>query len=70
MHLTCNREVIAVIQFTKEMDEKIHPPGPSMTYRQVRQKKQKYIISTSQELTGIKSFKATIIRQTPSSYIL
>ena len=70
MQLTCIREVIAVIQFKKEMDEKIHPPGPSMTYRQVRQKKQKYIVSTSQDVMGIQSLNATIIRQPPLSYIL
>ena len=54
----------------KEMTEKIFPPGPSTTYRQVRQKKQKYIVSTSQDVIGIQSPKATIIRQPLSSYIL
>ena len=53
-----------------EMAEKIFPPGPSMTYRQVRQKKQKYIVSTSQDVIGIQSLNATIIRQPPLSYIL
>ena len=53
-----------------EMVEKIFPPGPSMTYRQVRQKKQKYIVSTSQDVIGIQSLNATIIRQPPLSYIL
>ncbi|EEW97959.1 hypothetical protein GCWU000321_01955 [Dialister invisus DSM 15470] len=54
----------------KEMTEKIFPPGPSMTYRQVRQKKQKYIVSTSQDVIGIQSLNAAIIRQPPLSYIL
>ena len=54
----------------KEMTEKIFPPGPSMTYQQVRQKKQKYIVSTSQDVMGIQSLNATIIRQPPLSYIL
>lgn len=54
----------------KEMMEKIFPPGPSMTYRQVRQKKQKYIVSTSQDVIGIQSLNAAIIRQPLSSYTL
>ena len=59
-----------IMDYTKEMTEKIFPPGPSTTYRQVRQKKQKYIVSTSQDVIGIQSPKATIIRQPLSSYIL